>query len=660
MAVNLSPVGGVAAQFFTNTGAVLTGGKLFTYLAGTTTPATTFTSSNGGTAWANPIVLDAAGRVSGSGEIWLTDGITYKFVLKDTNDVLIATYDNITGINSNALAFTNQQQIITATAGQTVFNLSISYQPGTNSLSVFVDGVNQYGPGAQYAYTETDADTVTFTSGLHVGAEVKFTTTQQQSAGAVDAAQVSYNPAGTGAVATNVQAKLRQVVSVMDFGAVGDGVTNDAAAINAAIAAGSAIYFPKPSASYYIASSIIVPANKTLYGYDGTTILAANGITAIWVQGNTVTIDGLTVRFNNTLGNFSNTGSIGILVRNTASFGSPTSNWVYVNAVKIANCRIYQAYLSIQMEATFYCSVDKVDTYNDFYGITVNKDQRAVQGSVNVALPMTTLSMHRAYFHGTQTDYAIPTSSCAIQLCAVQSLMIQESVTEFCDLAFDLNAISGGTLINHYLENTNVGFQIYGALTPFIVINPWIMKGLAALPYCFRSGAGNITFIGGKVTMSGGADTFYSPNPDGTGTATFVTLPSLSGASLYTTAKLVGGINKDYALNLPTSTSTPTVNPTTVASYVAAGAPLTSGVPYPITSAAVVSGAMVLVTGYSTTGSGQWVVIYGANNLAVVVGANNSTGGTVTFSVVAGLLNVTSTGTASQVLAYVWATAIST
>jgi hypothetical protein len=102
-------VGGVAAQFFTNTGAVLTGGKLFTYLAGTTTPATAYTSSQGVTAWTNPIVLDAAGRVSGSGEIWLTNGTSYKFVLKDSNDVLIATYDNISGINSqnaSGVAFT--------------------------------------------------------------------------------------------------------------------------------------------------------------------------------------------------------------------------------------------------------------------------------------------------------------------------------------------------------------------------------------------------------------------------------------------------------------------------------------------------------------------------------------------------------------------------
>jgi hypothetical protein len=103
MAVNLSPVGGVAAQFFTNSGAVLTGGKLYTYAAGTTTPQATYTTSVGNIAHTNPIVLDAAGRVSGSGEIWLTSGVTYKFVLKDSNDVLIATYDNVYSINNLSL-----------------------------------------------------------------------------------------------------------------------------------------------------------------------------------------------------------------------------------------------------------------------------------------------------------------------------------------------------------------------------------------------------------------------------------------------------------------------------------------------------------------------------------------------------------------------------
>ena len=138
MAVNLSPVGGVAAQFFDNSGNVLTGGLLYSYLAGTTTPAVTYTSSSGITAQPNPIVLNAAGRVPDSGEIWLTDGISYKFVLKDSNDVQIATYDNIVGINSNFVNYTGQSEIQTATQGQTVFTLTtIQYLPATNNLSAF-------------------------------------------------------------------------------------------------------------------------------------------------------------------------------------------------------------------------------------------------------------------------------------------------------------------------------------------------------------------------------------------------------------------------------------------------------------------------------------------------------------------------------------------
>jgi hypothetical protein len=279
MAVNLSPVGGVAAQFFDNAGNVLTGGKLYTYLAGTTTPQPAYTTSAGNVPWSNPIILDAAGRVSGSGEIWLTDGIQYKFILRDSNDVLIATYDNIIGINSNFVNFTNQQEIQTATAGQTVFNLTtMQYQLGTDSLSVFVDGVNQYGPGAQYAYVETDSDTVTFVNGLHVGASVKFTTSQLNTSGGLDAQQVSYNPPFTGGVATNVEAKLSEYVSVKDFGAVGDGVVDDTAAIQSALNNKGNIYIP--AGTYKITSTITLYGDTAIFGDGpGVSIIKAFGIT---------------------------------------------------------------------------------------------------------------------------------------------------------------------------------------------------------------------------------------------------------------------------------------------------------------------------------------------------------------------------------------------
>ena len=136
MAVFLSPVGGVAAQFFDNNGVPLAGGKLFTYAAGTTTPAVTYTSVSGNTAHTNPIILDSAGRVPG-GEIWINSA-SYKFILKTSTDVLIATWDNVFGIG----AASYQVQNFTGTGSATVFTLSTS-SLGESYTFVYINGVYQ-------------------------------------------------------------------------------------------------------------------------------------------------------------------------------------------------------------------------------------------------------------------------------------------------------------------------------------------------------------------------------------------------------------------------------------------------------------------------------------------------------------------------------------
>jgi len=137
MAVFLSPVGGAAAQFFTNSGVILSGGKLYTYAAGTTTPKVTYTSSSGNTAHTNPIVLDSAGRVPG-GEIWLL-APPYKFALYTAPpEVLIATYDNISGFGAAAFQVDN----FTGTGSQTVFTLANASQ-GENFTFVYINGVYQ-------------------------------------------------------------------------------------------------------------------------------------------------------------------------------------------------------------------------------------------------------------------------------------------------------------------------------------------------------------------------------------------------------------------------------------------------------------------------------------------------------------------------------------
>jgi hypothetical protein len=79
-----------------------------------------------------------------------------------------------------------------------------------------------------------------------------------------NACGVDYDPPFTGAVQTTVCVKLAETVSVKDFGAVGDGVTDDTAAINLAIdavgsAGGGTVYFP---AGTYIVDRVGGPASN--------------------------------------------------------------------------------------------------------------------------------------------------------------------------------------------------------------------------------------------------------------------------------------------------------------------------------------------------------------------------------------------------------------
>jgi hypothetical protein len=91
------------------------------------------------------------------------------------------------------------------------------------------------------------------------------------------AVQIGYNEGGTGAVTRTVQAKLQESVSVKDFGAAGDGVTDDGPAVQLAINAIAAlgrgtVVFPA-GYTYLINTQINVCNNLVVMGY-GARILA--------------------------------------------------------------------------------------------------------------------------------------------------------------------------------------------------------------------------------------------------------------------------------------------------------------------------------------------------------------------------------------------------
>jgi len=82
-------------SFIDAAGQPLVGGKLYTYVAGTTTPQATYADSTAGATHTNPIILDSRGEAN----VWL-GGAIYKFILKDADNALIWSVDNISAPTS--------------------------------------------------------------------------------------------------------------------------------------------------------------------------------------------------------------------------------------------------------------------------------------------------------------------------------------------------------------------------------------------------------------------------------------------------------------------------------------------------------------------------------------------------------------------------------
>ena len=171
-------------QFLDNNGVPLSGGKVYTYSAGTTTPLTTYTDYTGSTANSNPVILDSRGECS----IWLGTS-SYKFKLTTSTDVEVWTVDNISVLTSSA--------------------------------------------------------------------------------------NITYVESGTGAVTETVQAKLRLgYVYPEDFGAAGDGTTNDTTALQNAINTGRDVYLAAGKTYLHTVALSVTTSNQW---FGGPGILKTSG-----------------------------------------------------------------------------------------------------------------------------------------------------------------------------------------------------------------------------------------------------------------------------------------------------------------------------------------------------------------------------------------------
>lgn len=182
------------AQFFDNNGDPLSGGKLFAYSAGTTTPKPTFTTADGDVENAHPIILDSAGRAT-----VFIEG-SYRFDLFDSNDVLIDSTDDITSFSTLADAGDPFFESFSGDGSQTVFTLSESLGSDSKDIMVFVnDEANDVGYEIQNpsAYT-LSGTSLTFssapptgTNSIYVFAPTKLLGAASAAAGLAESAQTA-------------------------------------------------------------------------------------------------------------------------------------------------------------------------------------------------------------------------------------------------------------------------------------------------------------------------------------------------------------------------------------------------------------------------------------------------------------------------------------
>lgn len=208
-----------------------------------------------------------------------------------------AYVDNRTGGNTEIVS--TSYVYYTATQGDTVLASNVGGVPvfavSEGLEQIYVNGALQQ---TNVDYTTQSTSQITFTQPLlqddvvaiHCINNVPLQTS-------VSPATINYTYPG--GVEQTVQSRLEQYVSVKDFGAVGDGVTDDLAAIKSAIATGKNVYFP--TGNYYFtntsgSNAFVIQANQTLFGDGPNSILTqANNDSWIIVDKSNVTIKDLRI-----------------------------------------------------------------------------------------------------------------------------------------------------------------------------------------------------------------------------------------------------------------------------------------------------------------------------------------------------------------------------
>lgn len=316
----------------------------------------------------------------------------------------------------------------------------------------------------------------------------------------LDASSIDFLQAGTGAVVQTVQTKLRRTVDVKDFGATGDGVTNDTVAVQNAIdslaATGGVVHFPP--GEYRIARNIgvndrwgikVTNSNITLKGdqaflrrFDTNIVSNANVYPILFVGvpdsnvaplTTNIIIDSLNFIGENTQHNV--VGSSLTDFRNAIEFKNTSDTWV-------KDCQ----FTAIDSQAIQYQYPASYDYANGQYYNTTKNYKSKISGCSFIATPHSVPG--RALIH-------------CIVVGGIDFCNIVDNYFEWCD-----DCVSGETQYNRYTDTEDDTFTRSGgaaALGPLrrcgrnIVISSNTVYNSSE--HCFYTATMDTTIIGNNI-----------------------------------------------------------------------------------------------------------------------------------------------------------------
>jgi hypothetical protein len=193
----------------------------------------------------------------------------------------------------------------------------LSASPSTIlATNIFINGVYQ----EKDSYT-LSGNTITFTVAPPLSSSIEILTNETGVINGGNANDISYTLTAAGATLQSVQTKLEQYISVKDFGAVGDGVTNDTAAVQAAIDSGEPIVFPAGS---YACGPLTQSTNSQRFYADGFVNIQKNANGVLFTStGNYVQFEGIQFIGTGFTGDNVNLTGNHPTLTNCASFGTP-------------------------------------------------------------------------------------------------------------------------------------------------------------------------------------------------------------------------------------------------------------------------------------------------------------------------------------------------